>query len=92
MNKKFIGHFSYDNYSSFYIQLFPCVNYTENNNKCQSKEEIDYYLNRTLICMEFEDVELTPDNYIYPVRPRNQDIYFTVGKNSLEKYTFIIRL
>ena len=30
--------------------------------------------------MEFEDVELTPDNYSFPVRERNQDIYFTVGK------------
>ena len=30
--------------------------------------------------MEFEDIELNPHNYSYPVSSRNQDIYFTVGK------------
>ena len=80
MNETFIGHFSYDIYSFFYIQLFPCINSTENNNHCKPLEVIDYYLKGTFLCMEFEDVELTPENYTYPVRPRNQDIYFTVGK------------
>ena len=82
MNETLHGHFSYDNYSFFYIQLYPCINTTENNNHCQPPEVIDYFLKGkgTFICMEFEDVELTPHNYSYPVRPRNQDIYFTVGK------------
>ena len=80
MNETLIGHFSYDYYSFFFIQLFPCVNTTENNNHCKSIETIDTYLKSTFVCMEFEDVELTPDNYSFPVRERNQDIYFTVGK------------
>ena len=80
MNETLIGHFSYDNYSFFYIQFFPCINTTENNNHCKPTEVIDYYLTSTFICMEFEDVELTPQNNSYPVKPRNQDIYFTVGK------------
>ena len=80
MNETFIGHFSYDYYSFFFIQLFQCVNTTENNNHCKSIETIDKYLKNTFVCMEFEDVELTPDNYSFPVRERNQDIYFTVGK------------
>ena len=82
MNETLYGHFSYDNYSFIFIQLYPCINTTENNNHCQSPDEIDKYLKGkgTFICMEFEDVELTPHNYSYPVRARNQDIYFTVGK------------
>jgi hypothetical protein len=34
--------------------------------------------------MEFEDVELTPHNYSTPVLPRNQDIYFKIGKKQLQ--------
>ena len=80
MNETLNGHFSYDNYSFFYIQFFPCINTTENNNHCQPPEEIDKYLRSTFICMEFEDIELNPHNYSYPISSRNQDIYFTVGK------------
>ena len=80
MNETLYGHFSYDNYSLFFIQFYPCINTTENNNHCKSPEIIDKYLKGkgTFICMEFEDVELTPHNYSYPVRTRNQDIYFTI--------------
>ena len=80
MNETLNGHFSYDNYSFFYIQFFPCINTTENNNHCQPPEVIDNYLRSTFICMEFEDIELNPHNYSYPISSRNQDIYFTVGK------------
>ena len=80
MNETLNGHFSYDNYSFFYIQFFPCINTTENNNHCQPPEVIDNYLRSTFISMEFEDIELNPHNYSYPVSSRNQDIYFTVGK------------
>ena len=31
--------------------------------------------------MEFEDIELNPHNYSSPISSRNQDIYFTIGKN-----------
>ena len=80
MNEAFLGHCSYDNYSMLFIQLFPCKNTTKNNNHCQSRELIDKYLNGTYFTMEFEDIELTPQDYTTPARSRNQDIYFTVGK------------
>ena len=85
INKTLYGHFSYDTYSLFFIQLFPCKNNTENNNHCKPREIIDEYLNGTYFSMEFEDVELTPQNFSSPVRPRNQDIYFTVGKKLFQE-------
>ena len=72
------GHFSYDMYSFFYIQFFPCVN-TSNKNDCKPLEVIDYYLSNTFISLEFQDIELTPNNYKVPFRPRNADIYTTIG-------------
>ena len=80
MNETLLGHIHYDYYSMFFIQLFPCKNTTENNNHCKPLEVIDYFLKGTFFTMNFQDVELTPQNYSYPVKPRNQDIYFTVGK------------
>ena len=46
MNLILEGHFSYDLYSLFFIQFFPCVNTTENS-KCKPIEKIDYYLKNT---------------------------------------------
>ena len=74
------GHFSYDLYSFFYIQFFPCVNSTESQ-KCKPLEVIDYYLKNTFISFQWQDIELNPKNYSNPVRARDVDIYNTVGKD-----------
>jgi hypothetical protein len=73
------GHFSYDLYSLFFIQFFPCVNTTENK-KCKSEEEIDFYLKDTFISFQMQAIELTPKNYNQPIRGKNVDIYTKVGK------------
>jgi hypothetical protein len=80
MNESFIGHFSYDNYSFFYVSFFPCKNSTDNNNHCRSKQEIDYYLNGTFLTFHMQDVEMNPQQYDSPVIPRDKDVYTTVGK------------
>jgi len=78
------GHFSYDLYSFFYIQFFPCVN-TSESQKCKPLEEIDHYLKNTFISFQWQDIELTPKNYSYPIRPRDVDIYTTVGKKLFQE-------
>ena len=78
------GHFSYDLYSFFYIQFFPCVNSTENS-KCKPLEVIDYYLKNTFISFQMQDIELNPRNYSYPIRARDVDIYATVGKKLFQE-------
>ena len=78
------GHFSYDVYSFFYIQFFPCVNTSEVKN-CKPLEIIDSYLKNTFISFQWQDIELTPKNYSYPVRARDVDIYTTVGKRVFQE-------
>jgi len=73
------GHFSYLLYSFFYIEFFPCINTTEKQT-CKPIETIDYYLANTFVSFEMENIELTPKNYENPIRPRNVDVYTTVGK------------
>ena len=81
---KLFGHFSYDYYSFFFVQFFPCMNSTNNNN-CKTKEKMDYYLKSTYISFAMQDIELTPLNYSYPVRGRDADIYSTVGKKLFQE-------
>ena len=78
------GHFSYLLYSFFYIEFFPCVNTTKEQN-CKPIETIDYYLKNTFISFEIENIELTPKNYKHPTRPRNVDVYTTVGKKLFQE-------
>ena len=80
VNETLIGHYSYDYYSFYYIEFFPCISTTENNNHCKPLEIIDYYLKSTFLTFQLQDVELTPQNYRSPVRVRDQDAYTTVGK------------
>ena len=78
------GHFSYLLYSFFYIEFYPCVN-TTYSKKCKPLNEIDYYLANTFISFEIENIELTPKNYENPTRPRNTDVYTTVGKKLFQE-------
>ena len=78
------GHFSYYLYSFFYVQFFPCIN-TTNNQKCKPIEEIDYYLKNTFVTFGIEDIELTPKNFKNPTRPRNKNVYTTVGKKLFQE-------
>ncbi len=84
------GHFSYDLYSFFYIQFFPCVN-TSTKHDCKPLEVIDHYLKNTFISFQWQDIELTPKNYSFPIRPRDVDIYTTVGKKILRKFIHIFK-
>ena len=78
------GHFSYYLYSFFYIEFFPCKNDSQSQH-CRPIEDIDYYLKNTFVSFEMEDIELTPKNYKNPIRPRNVDVYTTVGKKLFQE-------
>ena len=59
---------AYEN--SFYIQLFPCKNSTENNYSCQPREIIDESLNGKNLEILLEDIILTPFDFKNPVQPK----------------------
>ena len=84
VNDKLLGHFSYDYYSFYFIQLFPCRNTTENS-KCQTREKMDYYLKSTFVSFQLQDIEITPLNFSHPIIGRDLDIYATVGKKLFQE-------
>ena len=92
MDETLAGSFSYDTYSYFYIEFFPCKNSTENGNHCKTKEELDFYLMNTFVCFELQDIQLTPLDYNQPIRGRNNDIYYTVGKKLFQEVHIFYQL
>ena len=72
------GHQTYDIYSYFNIQFFPCVNTTENNNMCASKIDIMKLLTKFGVTFEMQDVDLTPQDYKNPIKHRLKEVSLKV--------------
>jgi hypothetical protein len=92
INETLMGHYSYDNYSLFFISLFPCVNNTENNKHCKPLEVIDYYLKGTFVSIQMQDIELTPQNYDFPYIATAKDIYYTIGKKLFQEVQIFFQI
>ena len=81
MNVDLEGHTTYDVYSFFQITFYPCVNITENNNKCKPIEQIEAALNYALITIKIQDIELTQESYKSPTEVRGKELSSPVYKN-----------
>ena len=80
------GGLKYDRISYIRINIYPCVNNTENNNHCLPQNEIDYYLSSTYFSILAKDIGLNPFNYSFPILPVIQDIRTNVDKSSLSEF------
>ena len=89
------GHTTYDVYSYFQINFYPCVNTTENNNMCKSPEEITAALALSLVTVKFQDMELTPENYHSPIKERAKELtapaYMNLYQN-IQAYFHIVHI
>ena len=80
------GGFKYDKISYLIINIYPCVNNTENNNHCLPQSEIDYYLTSTYFSVLARDIGLNPSNYSFPALPIIQDIRTNIDKSSMSEF------
>ena len=89
------GHTTYDVYSYFQIYFYPCVNTTENNNKCKSPEIIQSKLGLSLVSVKIQDVELTPEYYDSPTEVRGKELtspaYLNLYQN-IQAYFHIVHV
>ena len=89
------GHTTYDVYSYFQITFYPCVNTTENNNKCKPPEEIMAALGLSLVTVKIQDIELTPENYNSPTEVRGKELsspaYLNLYQN-IQAYFHIVHV
>lgn len=64
------GDFSGDYVNYVYINLGPCINTTENNFSCKSKEEILEFISngKISISLHHDDIQYNAHNYSFPIR------------------------
>ena len=82
------GGFIYDKYSCIRIQIYPCVNKSENNYHCKPQEEIDKVLAGGYFSLLLKDIGLNPTNYTNPILPTIQDFYTTISKDFFRDVIF----
>ena len=68
------GYYTMERFSYIKLNYQRCVNTTENNNSCFSKETIEQKLSIANIISTIEDIELTPQDYYNPVRHVERDV------------------
>ena len=68
------------------INIYPCVNNSENNNHCKPKNIIDHYLTSTDFSILAKDIGLNPFNYSFPTVSIFQDLYTTIDKSLLKEF------
>ena len=68
--------------NSLIFKILPCKNNTGNNNHCKSKEIIEENLNERYFKIYFQDILLTPINYISPAKERYNFLDTNIFKNT----------
>ena len=92
INKKNLtGNFAFDHYSRIVISFYSCVNSTENNNHCKSKDEIDYYLNSTYVGVTLLSVTID-EKHIPMTRNYVESPFTTVGENFFKDYQLSFKI
>lgn len=87
LNLTLVGDFKFNKMSYIKLEIYPCLNTTENNNHCKSKEIIKSYLSGTFISILTKDIGLEPTNYEKPIVPIFQDIYVTIDKDYFREFS-----
>ena len=84
------GGFKYNELSYIRINIYPCVNNTQNNNHCRPQDIIDKYLSSTYFSVQVKDVGFNPFNYTFPIVPIIQDLYTTIDKSIYKEYIMYV--
>ena len=70
--------------NSLRLEVYPCIDLYEGEGYCESREFIDEYLNNLLFMIYLEDINLTPLNYVNPVKKKissfNTEIFRNLGQ------------
>ena len=80
------GGLNYNLMSYIKINIYSCINTTENNNHCMPKNIIDKYLTSTYFSLLSKDIGFNPFNYSFPVIPLLQYLYTGIDKSILKEY------
>ena len=71
------GDFKTEKWNVVYLKFSKCINTTENNNSCQSNEEIDNYLKGGYLGIFMSDIIIEPNNFQNPSQLYGKNIFTT---------------
>ena len=92
INKKNLtGHFIFDHYSEIVISFYPCINSTENNNHCKSKDIINYYLNSTYVGLFLKSITID-EKQIPMTRDYLENPFTTVGQDFFRDFQVLLKV
>ena len=89
--KNLTGSYVFDYYSQIIISFYPCVNSSENNNHCKSKNIIDYYLNNTYVSMFLQSITID-QKQIPMTRTYIENPYTTISQYSFKDYQILLQI
>ena len=80
------GGFQFNEMSYIKINLYPCVNSTENNNHCKPQNVINYHLQSAYFSLLIKDIGFSPFNYSFPTLPILQYFNTALSKSIFKEY------
>ena len=80
------GGFKYTEIGYIKINIYPCINTTQNNNHCQSKEIIEKFFNNSYFSLLVGDTAINPNNFSEPGIPILLNTYTTINKLTKKDY------
>jgi hypothetical protein len=80
------GGFQFNEMSYIKINLYPCVNSTDNNNHCKPQNIINDHLQSAYFSLLIKDIGFSPFNYSFPTLPILQYFNTALSKSILKEY------
>ena len=85
-NLTLMGSNRYEKMSYITINIYPCVNNSENSNHCKPQNIIDTYLTSAYFSILAKDIGLNPFNYSTPTVPIIQELSTSIDKSIKKEY------
>ena len=79
------GYSTSDVYSYFEVKIYPCIGETRDGTPCMPLPVIQQFMTKNQFMFKAQDIELTPQNYSYPVQIREKDISGPVYSSLLQQ-------
>ena len=70
-------------YKNILIDIFPCINSSENSNKCKSQEIISAFINSGNFAMYINTLAINPSNFKKPITTFGKQIYTPISFGTL---------
>ena len=80
------GGYKYNEIGYIYINIYPCVNNSNNNNNCKPQNVIDKFFNNTHFSISAKDVALFPNNFTNPGIPTLLNTFTIINKYMKKDY------